>query len=69
MGMARRSWFKVVQTDNFARETVDEVVLIQMLDEACAKQVVDVLNSYEDENSSRFFRAYPQDQPLYKFEP
>jgi hypothetical protein len=58
---------KIVGTDNFNRETVDEFLLCENVkNEYLAEKICDALNS---EDSDWFFVIRPDDAPLYKWEP
>lgn len=63
------SRFNVVAVDNYARETVDDVLVCNVASEASAKTIADLINADAGPNPQRWCEARPADKPLYRFEP
>lgn len=68
--MQPRNW-KVIGVDNFGRESVSDYLVLAGLSEDAAKKIADIINDDDPApgSASRFYKATPTDQPLYKFEP
>ena len=66
----KKKW-KVVGTDNFARETVSDFLAAESINsEATAKLIADALNeAYGGRDAPVFYRAVSQDYKLYRWEP
>ncbi len=61
---------KIVATDNFNREYVSDVLIAENVSETWAKTIVKLLNTHcGGLDAQEHFVAYPDDKPLYKFEP
>ena len=61
--------FKVVQYDNYNRETVSDVVLLQNLDHNTALLIRDALRTNALRADSAWYKVMPQEQQHYTFEP
>jgi hypothetical protein len=60
---------KIINKDNYDRETHSDTLVATGLNEHYAKRIVDLLNKEEGPDSSSFFKAVPDDYKLYEWEP
>jgi hypothetical protein len=64
--------WKVVQVDNYDRDHIDDILVMEELDtEKDAKKVAEFLEKIDEEEGCTdwVYRVYPQEQKLKKFEP
>lgn len=60
---------KIIAVDNFDRETRDDVLVCENVNEYYAERIVNFLNiKYSGEHESRYFKAVKDDFKLYKYE-
>ena len=57
-------YWKVIAVDNFARETVADVLIEEMITKERAEELVDKLNATVHENSSYWHQVVKQDYIL-----
>ena len=61
---------KIVQVDNFDRDTVSDILMAEKVSKNNAEMIVKALNEkYSGGNSPLFFTAKSDDYKLYKWEP
>ena len=61
---------KIIQTDNFERDTVSDILIAKDISENFANIIVDALNTkYSSDYSPMFFKVVPENYKLYKWEP
>lgn len=60
---------KIIAIDNFARQTVSDIVVATNVNEYYANLIVKLLNDHEGDNSPWYYKAVPDDYRLYVFEP
>lgn len=61
---------KIIQIDNFNRDTVSDNLIAENVSEFYAKAIVEFLNEkYSGETSPPFYIYRPDDYKLYTFEP
>ena len=61
---------KIVQVDNFNRDTVSDKLIAENVNEYFGKFLVEALNKkYVDDYSPEYYRLMPDDYKLYKWEP
>jgi hypothetical protein len=60
---------KVIAVDNFARDTVDDVLIAEGLDQAQARALADERNAGATMYAARYYRAVPDTYVLQKWEP
>lgn len=61
--------WRVVGVDNYARESVSDVLHSSYDTEAEAKAKVEQLNGHQDPEPSTWYRVYEPGKQLYLFEP
>lgn len=60
---------KIIAVDNFDRETHDDVLVCENVNEFYSKVIVEFLNDkYSGEHASEYYKAVEDDYKLYKFE-
>ncbi len=60
---------KIICVDNFARETHDDVLVCENVNEYYGKFLVNLLNdNLSGENSADFYRLVEDNHKLYKYE-
>jgi len=61
---------KIIQVDNFNRDTVSDVLIVEKVSENHAQMIVEALNAkYSGDLSPMFFRVEADDYELYKWSP
>jgi hypothetical protein len=61
---------KIICVDNFNRETIDDSLIAENVNEFYGNKITDFLNKEDrDPNTPNFFRLVPDDHVLFKFEP
>jgi hypothetical protein len=57
---------KIIAVDNFARESVADILIAENVNEYMGKRIVDALNDKQHENSQEWFRLVPDDYVLWR---
>lgn len=60
---------KIIASDNFARETVDEVLVCSGVNEYYGNRIIEMLNSAQGALASSYYRLVSDDYVLYTWEP
>ena len=61
---------KIVQTDNFCRDNISEVLIAENVPEYYAKIILEfLLDEYTSEQGSNYYKIESDDYQLYIFEP
>lgn len=60
---------KIIATDNYARETVSDVLVASDVAESYAQELVGCLNAKSGPDGSKFFKIVPLDYKLFVYEP
>lgn len=61
---------KIIQVDNFDRDSVSDVLIAENVNETLSGHIVNFLNEkYSGENSPNWYKAVADDYKLYEFEP
>lgn len=62
--------FKIIGVDNYARESVSDVLIVPYIrSEETANIVKDLLNEDAGDEPDRWLKVVPLDHKLHKFEP
>jgi hypothetical protein len=64
--MADEKNYKIICTDNFARDNVSDSLTAENLTEYMAKRIVELLNEKEGTTSSNFYKAVPNTYKLFE---
>jgi hypothetical protein len=60
---------KIICTDNFDRETENDSLVCENVNEDMGNKIVSLLLSEEHEHSPNFYKLVPDDYKLYVWEP
>ena len=60
---------KIICIDNYGRETHNDQLICENVNEFYGKRIVEMLNDAEDERSPHFYKLVNDSHILYKFEP
>ena len=61
---------KIIGVDDFDREHVSDVLIVENVDEYYGQVITDLLNEkWGGETANRFYKLVPDDHKLYVFEP
>ena len=60
---------KIIGVDNFARESVSDILVCSEISEYYGQKIVDMLNLDSGQNSLYYYLLVPDDHKLYAFEP
>lgn len=59
---------KIIRVDNYCRDTRDDFLVAENVNDYYSEKIVNILNDKEPENSEDYYKSVEDDYKLYEFE-